>query len=457
MIGATMAAAQVGINTETPKATLDVTAKTTDATTAEGIIAPRLTGDQIKGKDAQYIAAQTGSIVYATSASSDAGVAATKTINIDRAGYYYFDGTVWQNVNGNDWKITGNNNINADIHFLGTTNDVDLVFRRNDIQAGWVSPAGVQNTAFGTLALPRATVTTGNFNGAIGYAALGKLTTGQRNQAMGNYTLGELTTGLSNVGIGNGAGRTITTASHNTAIGERALEGGSSAALQNGNTAIGKEALRYSSGSNNVALGYFAARGTDNNTLITGSNNIAIGANQTLANFGTSNQLNIGGAIFGTGLTGSVTAPAGNIGIGTAAPANPLHIVGPGGVSAVRIQNNPTTARYLEMGASDNNVYIDFKNGTNFSSNLAYDVANDRLLINSHNSGHAAQVAINSNGGNLGIGTNVPNSKVQVKGGDVYVEDIGSGIILRSPNGQCRRVTVSNLGAMVVSAAIACP
>jgi len=37
--------AQVGINTSTPQATLDVNGKPTDNTVLDGIIAPRITGD----------------------------------------------------------------------------------------------------------------------------------------------------------------------------------------------------------------------------------------------------------------------------------------------------------------------------------------------------------------------------------------------------------------------------
>jgi len=84
--------AQVGINNVDPKATLDITAISTDNSTAEGIIAPRLTGNQIQAKDARYTAAQTGTLLYATSAvTSPSG----KTINMTSAGYYYFNGTAW--------------------------------------------------------------------------------------------------------------------------------------------------------------------------------------------------------------------------------------------------------------------------------------------------------------------------------------------------------------------------
>ncbi len=86
---------QVGINNTAPKATLDITAKTTDGSQAEGFIAPRLTGGQIQSADAKYDSNQKGAIVYATSGTS---IPSTKTVNINGEGYYYFDGTLWQKM-----------------------------------------------------------------------------------------------------------------------------------------------------------------------------------------------------------------------------------------------------------------------------------------------------------------------------------------------------------------------
>ncbi|NDW10277.1 hypothetical protein D0T56_11495 [Dysgonomonas sp. 520] len=84
---------QVGINTETPGATMHITPTKTDGTTAEGIIAPNLTRAQLIGKDAQYSTAQRGSIVYVTSLT---GTTTTKTAKVTSVGYYYFDGSLWQ-------------------------------------------------------------------------------------------------------------------------------------------------------------------------------------------------------------------------------------------------------------------------------------------------------------------------------------------------------------------------
>ncbi|SMP14860.1 hypothetical protein [Chryseobacterium profundimaris] len=95
LLYSTVFLAQVGINNNIPKATLDVTAKTTDGSKPEGLLVPRLTGDQIQTADAQYTADQKGIIIYATSAPA---VPAGKTANMTAEGYYFFDGSVWQKI-----------------------------------------------------------------------------------------------------------------------------------------------------------------------------------------------------------------------------------------------------------------------------------------------------------------------------------------------------------------------
>jgi hypothetical protein len=56
----------------------------------------------------------------------------------------------------------------------------------------------------------------------------------------------------------------------------------------------------------------------------------------------------------------------------------------------------------------------------------------------------------------LGGSNNVPKAQLHVKTGDIYIEQITSGVIMKSPNGQCWRMTVSNAGAPVFTA-ITCP
>ena len=85
---------QVGINTDTPQATLDVIGKPATPTVLDGIIPPRLTGVQLKAKT--YTTAQTGSFVYVTTPDpSPSG----QTINVTTEGIYFFNGTTWLKVN----------------------------------------------------------------------------------------------------------------------------------------------------------------------------------------------------------------------------------------------------------------------------------------------------------------------------------------------------------------------
>ncbi len=93
LLGVSLTMAQVGINTEEPKATLDVVSSPADLTKTDGFIAPRLTGDELRVKNALYNAPdQTGAVIYATAADS---APAGKTVNVTEEGYYYFDGAVW--------------------------------------------------------------------------------------------------------------------------------------------------------------------------------------------------------------------------------------------------------------------------------------------------------------------------------------------------------------------------
>ncbi|WP_415326554.1 hypothetical protein [Chryseobacterium sp. MMS23-Vi53] len=92
--------AQVGINTSTPQASLDVTGKPTIASSLDGIIPPRLTGDQLRAKT--YTAAQTGASVYVTVGDS---APAGQTVNVKNPGTYYFDGSVWKLTPGIDTNL----------------------------------------------------------------------------------------------------------------------------------------------------------------------------------------------------------------------------------------------------------------------------------------------------------------------------------------------------------------
>ena len=82
--------AQVGINTTSPATSFDV-AKSSVATVADGVLVTRISGDELKAKDANYGTNQHATLVYVTSIPT---TASTKTSNIKSPGFYYYDNTI---------------------------------------------------------------------------------------------------------------------------------------------------------------------------------------------------------------------------------------------------------------------------------------------------------------------------------------------------------------------------
>ncbi|MEZ5147453.1 MAG: T9SS type A sorting domain-containing protein [Bacteroidales bacterium] len=59
----------------------------------------------------------------------------------------------------------------------------------------------------------------------------------------------------------------------------------------------------------------------------------------------------------------------------------------------------------------------------------------------------AGDYIFNDEGANVGIGTLVPKAKLQVNG-DIMIEDENAGLILKSPDGQCWKISVNNDGTL---------
>ncbi|MBP1164667.1 MULTISPECIES: FISUMP domain-containing protein [Chryseobacterium] len=92
LFSCTLSYGQVGINSLTPKTTLDVTSKTTDGSASEGFMVPRVTGNSLKAADAVgvYAEAQNSALVFVTEA-PDPSNRTGQVEGMDGPGFYYFD------------------------------------------------------------------------------------------------------------------------------------------------------------------------------------------------------------------------------------------------------------------------------------------------------------------------------------------------------------------------------
>ncbi|HQA74553.1 MAG TPA: hypothetical protein PLM64_07875, partial [Flavobacterium sp.] len=71
----------------------------------------------------------------------------------NQPGFYYWDNatTSWKGFgNGSGWSLTGNTGTTPGTNFVGTTDDKDLIFKRNNTLTGKLTP---NNVAFGVGAL----------------------------------------------------------------------------------------------------------------------------------------------------------------------------------------------------------------------------------------------------------------------------------------------------------------
>jgi hypothetical protein len=171
------------------------------------------------------------------------------------------------------WALNGN--AIAAGNFLGTTNNQNLVFKADSINAGLID-VSYKNTFFGLYSGGTAS-STATQNSAFGMYALQNNSTGYANVAVGYLSLPQNTSGNTNVAVGAEALYTNSTGYANVAIGPLALYYNTSG---NSNNAIGINALqRNTSGVANDAHGSYSLY---SNT--TGTANCAMGYQSLYSN-----------------------------------------------------------------------------------------------------------------------------------------------------------------------------
>lgn len=267
--------AQVGIGTTSPNGALDINSSTNGVVVPNIALTSRLTAAPVVNPNGGG-APLAGTLVWNT---QTAGSSPNNVV----PGFYYWDGTAWIAIagdGGKNWTTTGNGGTTVATNFLGTTDNIDFAFKRNNIRAGYIGDPTYDgsfnfingNTAFGANSMLNPTI---NFasqfgvrNTAFGVNVMPGLTTGRINVGVGEFALFSNTTGIGNTSIGSGSLFSNISGASNVAIGRNALTTSNS----DNNTAVGFAALRQNvSGTNNTALGFEALRG------VLGTGNIGIG------------------------------------------------------------------------------------------------------------------------------------------------------------------------------------
>lgn len=95
------------------------------------------------------------------------------------------------------------------------------------------------------------------------------------------------------------------------------------------------------------------------------------------------------------------------------------------------------------------------------AAGMAYDVTSSRVMF--YTGGHPTSINDDSlgkffiyNNGTVGIGTPTPSAAKLTVQGDIYLNAVGNGVVMKSPDGNCWKVQVSDAGVLS-SVSVTCP
>jgi hypothetical protein len=286
---------------------------------------------------------------------------------------------------------------------------------------------GTGNTAIGEGS--QFSLTTGNYNASLGQSSLGGNTNGSNNVAIGWYagdTLGDGVTANStpdnSVYIGSTAYASQSNGQNEIVIGSGAVGNGSNSVTL-GSSAITKTILRGDVGIGTVLPSY-PLEVASTSSLSIAYQRTGVAAKKW--GFQSDND-----STYWSNITDSVLAltvrNTGDIGIGVTLPLARLHVVG---TSLTEIRNT--------QGASSFKIVT----GTGFST--IGTLTNDPLVIVTNDT---ERIRI-TNGGDVGIGTNSPQSRLQIFGGSLATSGNGMMFASQLTTGRTGTYDASSLGSI---------
>lgn len=406
--------AQVGIGTTEPKGALDISSST------DGLLIPRVALTDLT------------TVTVTTPIASELVYNTTSNGSVSPGFYYLFTAAgPWVRFGGSGWLVDGNVGTSATVNFVGTIDNVDLSFRRNNLGAGrltgtstsfgvgaLISSLASENAAFGNNALRN---TTGTQNTALGHSALTANISGSGNVAIGFQSLQANTNSLRNTAIGWRSMANINTpgATENVAIGWQAMQDTPSGSGVNFSVFIGAQAGRNFRGNNGVGIGRQALGGNNGGNNNIGIDNTAIGY-QALS-FNTTGQQN---TAVGAESMYRVSTGRENSALGFRS----------GGALTSGIQNT-FLGHFSGTGVTtgSNNITIGYQAQVPLGS------ATGQMSIGNIIYG------INGATGNIGIGTNNPTTKLEVAGKIKAVDVNFSGLPVFADNAAAASLTNGDL------------
>jgi hypothetical protein len=365
--------------------------------------------------------------------------------------------TSWVSASNSAWSLTGNVATNAS-NFIGTTDNVPLTFKVNNIKSGMIDQL-LHNTFLGYHA---GEITTATNNIAIGESAIKVNTTGNDNVAIGVSSLLNNIDGDKNIAIGTLALRANTNGALNTAIGYEALYNNTDSF----NTAVGFQTLlNNTTGDRNTAVGHQAMV-----VNTTGFDNAAFGNQAMYHNLDGEGNAALGNAAVFNNSSGTYNAGFGYAALKMNATGNQNSAFGAFALSSMSDQYwtipNTSSTGNTAMGFTA----MSYNNGGNYNTAMGVSALSGRPLSGNgnvaigYNAGsyvttgsnnvivgyNGGTVGITSGSNNIAIGYNAEN--IAIGSNNVFIganisgyDNLNNYIVLADGSGNTRMV-VDNYG-----------